>query len=268
MTSQARQTSPQSRRLGAGRDGEETEKPPTGIELDAHHSGDSCGRASWRHPSDRAAEAHSVKQGRCQESRALPVPEENRGRTHGFEPRPLIRAGVLCLDVGEVVYVVPESVGAVRRRVPVSEPLDQVACLDREGLRRLSQRDLRHEEKLLRKGHAARETREDERQAGETDRGAQPAHVPRGGHDLRGGCLSPASAADSGSPPGRAAATASADVGLCCGSFSRQSRITRSTSGLSPETTLEGEGGVVPSRPLAGSDGVRAPDAGLPVNSS
>ena len=58
---------------------------------------------------------------------------------------------------------------------------------------------------------------------------------------MPGDGVSPAArAAASGSPPGKAAATARADLGRSRGSFSRQRRITRSTAGSMSAVSAEG----------------------------
>jgi hypothetical protein len=99
-------------------------------------------------------------------------------------------------------------------------------------------------------------------------RGLRPPSGPAAA-TISGDGVSPAAkAAASGSPPGSAAATASAEVGRWVGSLSRQRRMTRSTAGSSPETWVVGIVGVLSCWRRINSAADGASNARLPVNSS
>src|SRR5271166_6255884 len=93
--------------------------------------------------------------------------------------------------------------------------------------------------------------------------GRNPADSPDAATNCGEGVSPAASAAASGSPPGRAAATLKTFAGRAEGSFSMQRRMTRSTIGLRSLTTDEGLLGVLSPSPPG-----LAAKARLPVNTS
>ena len=101
-------------------------------------------------------------------------------------------------------------------------------------------------------GHRGREREEGVRA------GAVPVVWPASATTSGDGVWPASSAAASGSPPGRAAATASAERGRFSGSGSRHQRIARSTAGSRSRTTEDGLSGFVPLRSrAAASEGLR-----------
>src|ERR1700726_2503624 len=80
-------------------------------------------------------------------------------------------------------------------------------------------------------------------------RGRSPEVSPDAATNCGEGVSPAARAAAKGSPPGKAAATLKTVAGRAEGSFSKQRRMTRSTTGLRSFTTDEGRLGVLPPLP-------------------
>jgi len=212
----------------SGGDGDERAKATARVETDLDHAGKIARRIG-----------HPRSDGPCvllhERSRALPVPERQRGRLRLPQHGEAIRPGSLE-EVPQVVVVRQKRVEAVGGRVVDTDPVNDLSRLLHQDFRRMTERDHSGETEPMRPRHDPGDSEQKDDEQRDGPRGREPPAAPASARSWGEGVSPAARAAARGSPPGKAAATASADAGRPAGSVARHRMTTRSTAGSSSFT--------------------------------